>query len=566
VIVEIKATGAVMVKNNSSSKVGVRYKLFALILGANAATALLFRMLTCPLLIPSPVQPRNGLLAFFVSILIVLAVSALAYLISRTFIRRLEKINAVTHAWIRGNLNVRIDDPTTDEVGILAENLDQLAGHLEEDEEDLSRLSQSNTRLTDQVRALAVVEERNRLARELHDSVKQHLFSLAMTASAIKTRFETLDDVPKDVVEMVDEIVNASQSAQKETTRLIEDLRPGSLEERGLAAALNDYTLLFGAQEHLLIYLDVNCNDQHLPPAVAEALYRIAQESLHNVARHAQATRVDVELLCAENRVILKIEDNGVGFDTTRTRQGLGISNMQERLLSVGGRLTIESLQSIGTNVTAEVRLKPQPETLYEPAETQPVAADPRQWSWLGQRLVVPVGQIWPWLPDDEDRHLAEPTISSESSPLMIRRETRFLAIRTLYTLRNGEQRYPLCRILRERAGYTWECNAATWDLRHVQGLRGRSILFRNGQPLAAMQYQGRQMHTWSQIVYHTRIYKLASNQRNTDIYSLEDDGGRVYAEIRKSDMTVQVHQFVPTTLLIMVITRFLDEASVANS
>ena len=104
---------------------------------------------------------------------------------------------------MRGNLNVQISDPLPDELGLLSENLDQLASHLEEDEEDLKRLSQSNTRLTDQVRALAVVEERNRLARELHDSVKQHLFSLAMTASAIKARIADLDNVPDDIHEMV---------------------------------------------------------------------------------------------------------------------------------------------------------------------------------------------------------------------------------------------------------------------------------------------------------------------------------------------------------------------------
>jgi signal transduction histidine kinase len=566
VIVKITAKGDFMERNNSSSIVGMRYILFALLFGTNAVTTLLLTYLVYPLFSSSPGQPRNQLLLFVGSFLTVLAISVVSYFVSRTFIQRLEKMNAVTQAWLRGNLAVRIDDTADDELGLLSENLDLLAGHLEEDEEDLNRLSQSNTRLTDQVRALAVVEERNRLARELHDSVKQHLFSLAMTASAIKTRFESLDYMPKDVVEMVDEIVNASQNAQIETTRLIEDLRPGSLEERGLAAALNDYTLLFGAQEHLLVYLDVHCNDKGLSSAVAEALYRVAQESLHNVARHAQATRVDVELLCAENRVILKIEDNGIGFDTTRTRQGLGINNMQERLLGVGGRLTIESQQSIGTKVEAEVRLNTQVESLHEPVITQPGSADPTQWSWLGQRLVVPVGQIWPWLPDDEDRHLTEPTIPPESSPLLIRRETRFLALRTLYTLRNGEQRFPICRILREKAGYTWECNAATWDLRHVQGLRGRSILFRNGQPLAAMQYQGRQMHTWSQVVYHSRSYKLTLNPSNTDVYTLENDGGNVYAEIRKSDMTVQIHQSVPTTLIIMVVTRFLDEASVLTS
>ena len=554
-----------MENTTSSVKIRMRFKLIALIAGTTLVTALLFTLLVYPLLHPSSGQPVNGWLVAVVSVLSVFLVIFVGYRISRVFIRRFDQIDEVTQAWLRGNLAVRIDDPTEDEIGSLAENLDQLAGHLEEDEEDLNRLSQSNTRLTDQVRALAVVEERNRLARELHDSVKQHLFSLAMTASAIRTRFENLSHVPEDVVEMVDEIVNASQSAQRETTRLIEDLRPGSLEERGLAAALNDYTLLFGAQEHLLIYLDVHCNDQDLSPAVAEALYRVAQESLHNVARHAHATRVDVDLQCVNDRVILGIEDNGVGFNTSRAREGLGISNMQERLLDVGGRLTIDSQHSIGTTVKAEVRLNIPLESESEQDKVVSSPADPRQWLWLGQRLVVPVGQTWPWLPNDEARHLREPKLVPESSPLTIRQERRFIAIRTLYTLRNAEQRYPLCKILREKSGYTWNLNAATWDMQHIRDLYGRGILLRNGQPLAAMQYQGRQMHTWTQIVYHTEIYNLEYIQGNTDIYSLKDNGGRVYAEINKSGMTINIKQPVQLTLLIMAVTRFLDEASVAK-
>ncbi|MDY7078801.1 MAG: histidine kinase, partial [Chloroflexota bacterium] len=130
--------------------------------------------------------------------------------------------------------------------------------------------------------------------RELHDSVKQHLFSLAMTAGGIRARFDALPDVPHDLAEMVSEVETTAQSAQQEMTRLVKDLRPASLQEQGLAEALNDYTLLFGAREHLLIYLDVQGNDALLPPSVAESLYRVAQEALHNVARHARATRVDV--------------------------------------------------------------------------------------------------------------------------------------------------------------------------------------------------------------------------------------------------------------------------------
>ena len=261
--------------------------------------------------------------------------------------RRVNRLLRVSEAWLRGNLALRATESGHDEISLLGRQLNLLTEHLEEDEQDLERLHESNTRLTDQVRALAVVEERNRLARELHDSVKQHLFSLAMTASAVRTHYQLLEQagkpVPPDLVEMVQEIETAAQTAQRETTRLIEDLRPGPLQERGLVAALNDFSLIFVARQHLLVYFDVQCNDQWLPPVVTEVLYRVAQEAMHNVGRHARATRVDMQLRCSGHRGILTIEDNGVGFDTGRTRKGLGISSMQDRLISNGGRLTVEA-------------------------------------------------------------------------------------------------------------------------------------------------------------------------------------------------------------------------------
>ncbi|MGC9349535.1 MAG: histidine kinase, partial [Anaerolineae bacterium] len=216
-----------------------------------------------------------------------------AYLAGRRAQRRLADFITVVEAWLRGNLALRINDPTNDTIGALGRRLDALIEHLEEDEQDLDRLRESNARLTDQVRALAVVEERNRLARELHDTVKQHLFSLAMTASAVRTQFELQQATGDDggtaidaeaceaLEQMVREIEIEAKAAQGETTRLIEDLRPASLHQRGLADALNDYTLLFGAQEHVLVYLNVQCNDQSMPPSVTEALYRVAQEALH---------------------------------------------------------------------------------------------------------------------------------------------------------------------------------------------------------------------------------------------------------------------------------------------
>jgi len=195
------------------------------------------------LMAPQPIRGLRFALAILVAAVAALLLGAWT---SRPLARRAGRALEVSQAWLRGNLSLRIADPTPDDVGLLASQLDLLAEHLEKDEQDLDELRERNARLTDQVRALAVVEERNRLARELHDSVKQHLFSLAMTASAIRARFDTLQDLPDDVSdgllsdldEMVREVETTAQAAQREMTRLIKDLRPGSLQEQGLHSGL----------------------------------------------------------------------------------------------------------------------------------------------------------------------------------------------------------------------------------------------------------------------------------------------------------------------------------------
>ena len=291
-----------MQSNASPSRMSLRHKLIlahgAVTLGAILVAEMIALGVMALITGRPPVAESSG----WATTILVMAIAALTGLLlgawaSRRLARRVQRALDISRAWLRGNLSLRIADPSGDDLGLLSEQLDLLAEHLEQDEQDLDTLRERNARLTDQVRALTVVEERNRLARELHDSVKQHLFSLAMTASGIRARFDTLPDVPDDLAEMVREVETTAQTAQREMTRLIEDLRPTPLREQGLAAALDDYTLLFGAREHLLIYLEMQGNDALLPAAVAEALYRVAQEALHNVARHARATRVDVHLL-----------------------------------------------------------------------------------------------------------------------------------------------------------------------------------------------------------------------------------------------------------------------------
>jgi len=471
----------------------------------------------------------------------------------RPLTRRLSRLGEIAQAWNRGNLSLRIADPRKDELGGMAEQLDQLAENLEHDERDLEELRQRNMRLTDQVRALTVVEERNRLARELHDSVKQQLFSLGMTASAIRNQLENLENIPEELKKMVTEIEISAQTAQRETTRLIEDLRPGSLHERGLAAALNDFTLLFGAQEHLLVYFEVQGKEPALAPSIAEALYRVAQEALHNVARHAQATRADLHLQYLPGRVHLTLRDNGVGFELHQPRHGLGLANMQERMLEIGGRLDIESNRGNGTVISAEVGLVDPRLRQAQIAEQEQTALIPTidHWPWLGQKLVIPVGQTWPWLPADT-AHLRQPLVEIVGAPLVFQPERRWLLFGRGYRFQIGSQ---------PNKGYTWKCDAARWRLRNYGGLSYRMVLFRNGQPLSAMQYRGRQMHAWSEIVYDGRGYRISQDRDDPQRYAVKDQSGELILNIQNGiPLKIQLERPLPVHIILLVLLRIFDE------
>ncbi len=518
-------------------------------------------------------QPLFSLFGWGLHVVLVLAVAGTVGLImgisiNHLLTRRLHHALEVSRAWMRGNLALRISDRRRDEIGLLARQLNLLAEHLEEDEEDLEELRERTTRLSDQVRALAVVEERNRLARELHDSVKQNLFSLAMTASAMRARFDTLDDKPDNLKEMVQEIETTARAAQQEMTRLIEDLRPESLHSQGLAETLNDYTLLFGAREHLLIYLDVQGNDKLLPPAVGEALYRVAQEALHNVARHARATRVDVDLRCISEQVSLTIEDNGVGFDPSEPHKGLGMGNMRERIMEVGGVLSVESQPGIGTTVIAEVAL-PHPlgmrPDLAEMEESRPIPTI-ENWAWLGQKLTIPVGQTWPWLPADQV-NLRRPMVeATDESTLLVRHSSSLLGLLRSYVIQVG-QKAPLARIHCGRTGYEWEMLGASWALRRIRGVSGRMVLTRNGQPLAAMQPQGRMLHTWSEIVYDGRGYRLSYVKGGSKGYILTDEtNDTLLAAAGSNPDQFELRRALPLPLLVMVTMRIADEVIVEEN
>jgi signal transduction histidine kinase len=472
-----------------------------------------------------------------------------------SLLHRLAHALEVGLAWLRGDVTLRIADRAEDELGRLTDQMDQLVQQLEQDEQDLVELRQREARLSDQVRALSVLEERNRLARELHDGVKQHLFSLSMTASAVQDRLQTdAGKVSPDLVEMIGQLKLTSQTAQHEMTQLIEGLRPASLQENGLAKALNDYCLLFGAREHLLIYLDIQGDDKILPAPVAETLYITAQEAMANVARHARATRVDVRLGIVPEQITLTVRDNGAGFDQSQPRQGLGVSNMQERLLALGGRLAIVSEAGRGTLVTAEVGLSrplPAPRAFSRLDENCPIPQI-ENWAWLGQRLVIPVGQTWPWLPADE-AYLRQPLIEPQNITVTVQRG--LFGMGRGITLQTGAR--ALARTTNLWGGHSWSLGAAAW---HVRDFGGKWAILRNGQPVSAVQYQGRQMNRWSEFIFAGLGYRLAPAGAPS-MAQLTDENGQEIAQFSNhTGLEITLRRPLPLILLLVAVLRLLEE------
>jgi signal transduction histidine kinase len=200
-----------------------------------------------------------------------------------------------------------------------------------------------------QIQDLAAAAERNRLARDLHDSVKQQVFATIMQLGAARV---LLEREPHAAYAPVIEAEQLARQAGAELSLLIHELRPVSLDQRGLAETLRAYLNDWSRQSQIAIELRAGAG-RPLAAAAEQALLRVVQEALANVARHSQATSVTVELSYNADAVALAIADNGRGFDTQTIQKGVGLASMRERLAELGGRLLIESRPGEGTRVTA---------------------------------------------------------------------------------------------------------------------------------------------------------------------------------------------------------------------
>lgn len=201
------------------------------------------------------------------------------------------------------------------------------------------------------LRELAVVEERNRLARDLHDSVKQQVFAISMQLSAARTFLSEGDKA----YESVTQAGRLAQQAGAELTTLIRELRPPGLEKKALPTAVREQVEVWSRQNQIEAEMGID-EDVSVDLQVEQALFRVLQEALANVARHSKASKVKVALLAEKENVALTIEDDGVGFEAGKTARGIGLDSMRERLAALDGELAVSSQEGRGTRVTATVR------------------------------------------------------------------------------------------------------------------------------------------------------------------------------------------------------------------
>ena len=253
--------------------------------------------------------------------------------------RRLYELEEAAALIASGRLQHRVptmDD--TDEIGRVAEQFNKMGETIEQNVAALQRLAEENRILAAESEQSATLSERQRLARELHDSVSQELFAVSMLASSAVRQYETGSDAVTGTLRQLAELAAA---AQREMRALLLHLRPMELEGRGLSEGLAAFMAAIEERHQLQHRLTYEVEDK-LVPSVEEQLFRIAQEAVANVLKHAGATEIRLAVTSDGRLLKLSVLDDGIGIpESIQSGDSYGISAMKERAAQLGGRCEI---------------------------------------------------------------------------------------------------------------------------------------------------------------------------------------------------------------------------------
>src|SRR5215212_207053 len=284
--------------------------------------------LTAPLLI------TVGISAIFLAVPAAFLGALFGFFTACSLTRRIGRLVRASRSWSRGDFSVTTKDRSRDELGQLSRELNNMAAELE-------NLLQARGEL-------ATLEARNRFARDLHDSVKQQVFATSLQIAAARALIEKDTGSAESHLSQADELV---RQAQKELNVLIQEMRPAALEGKGLAPALREYVARWAEGAEIRAEFHVR-GERGAPLEVEQALFRVAQEALANVARHSGAGHTEVDLTYAADAITLIVADDGRGFDPSRNPGGgYGLQSMRERLVRLGGHVNVESAPGKGTRV-----------------------------------------------------------------------------------------------------------------------------------------------------------------------------------------------------------------------
>jgi signal transduction histidine kinase len=249
-------------------------------------------------------------------------------------VRRFNRLSSTTDLWSEGDFSRYIDDNTGDEISQFAQRLNNMARQLQ----SLLRRRQD----------MAVSEERNRLARDLHDSAKQQALAASFELGTSLTLYDRDPESAKKHLVEADSLVD---SVRRELTDLVDELRPQSMDGEDFSETLKGYGAEWSHRSGIRLDVHVEGSDEILPPVTRETLYRIAQEALANISRHSSASRAEISIEYGKNFVTLVIKDDGRGFDTSAQHGGLGLHSMQERAESLGGSFSVASEPGRGARI-----------------------------------------------------------------------------------------------------------------------------------------------------------------------------------------------------------------------
>ena len=235
--------------------------------------------------------------------------------------------------------------------------VEQKMALLELENKYLEDLAAKDTMLKEATKNLLVSRERNKMARELHDSISQDIHGISYGLSSLKSKLESLNIDDDKLFQILQHLESTVDNTSEELKYMIKELKPAALEKNSLQDALITHTDLFSARQDIEVIRDID-DIKSLTPEQEYSIYRIVQEAFANIQKYADADKVDLKLknkqMGEENIVTLTIEDNGQGFNENEIKRGNGLNNMELRSKEIGGNFQVKSELKQGTQIKVE--------------------------------------------------------------------------------------------------------------------------------------------------------------------------------------------------------------------